>query len=110
MQTVKVKAEKRADVAAAIIQHVLHVVKSGETVCAPSPGCDLHIRKDLGSFSCMRCVPHYPQRSPMDVGETVDVWLTGTGKVFSARPDIGGDWQIITFKRGDWETAFLMTQ
>lgn len=89
--------EKRGDVARALIAHVLNVTRNslGERV---RPGI-MTRNRTVGSFAASHTVLAGDY-------ELVDVWHEK--KVFSARRPVSEDgWEIVNFKRGDWESGFL---
>jgi hypothetical protein len=89
--------EKKGDVARALIAHVLNVTSAGLAE-RDVGGRMLHLRT-IGRFQASHMV------APRE-GEIVDVWQGG--KVFSARRKRGAeDWELVSFKRGDWESGFL---
>lgn len=89
--------EKKGDVARAVIAHVLNVTATSPAE-KPRPGIMIRSR-EIGAFSASRAqvAGHF---------ELVDVWQGR--KVFSARRLLNEDgWEIVNFKRGDWESGFL---
>ncbi|MAL25292.1 MAG: hypothetical protein CL820_05230 [Croceicoccus sp.] len=89
--------EKKADVARAIIAHALNVTAD---CLAEQPQRGMQTRtRNLGTFGAM----HWVQAGER---ETVDVWQDK--KLFSATRYLNSDsWELISFKRGDWESGFL---
>ena len=99
------RRELRADVADAIVAHGLR--------CFASAAYDQPLDVDgklyemaqvkVGSFMVLHTRPRTG-----DGFELFDVFQKG--KMFSMRkPDAAGDWELVSMKRGDWESAFLLT-
>jgi len=89
--------EKKADVARALIAHTLNVT-----------ACSLGKRTGKGVQTRMRTIGSFNAAHHVIAGafEIVDVWQGP--KVFSARRPLNDEcWDLVSFKRGDWESAFL---
>lgn len=102
MTTVKAKTESRSEVAQAIIDHAVLLTSDCEVLHDFAPGYDAKIRKQAGAFSVIHTTPNHYMAE-----ELVDVWMGR--KCFAARRRRGQPWEIVNFKRGDWEMAFLLT-
>lgn len=92
-------AEMKGDVAKALVAHVLKVTAAS---LADSLRPQMMLRqRTIGQFNALHTVLAGPGAS-----EIVDVWHGK--KVFSARRERGEkEWEIVNFKRGDWESGFL---
>lgn len=100
--------ESRNAAAMVIVQHTLKLLVGLNSVENAAPGLNLVVAT-CGDFTVAHSIPLH------DVAdEMVDVWHRGAtgpqGKVLHARRRKGAsEWQVSTFKRGDWESAFVFT-
>lgn len=93
--------ETRAQLAAAMLAHGMTKLAGAEY----QPAFHEHemTTVDAGDFSIMHCRP--------------DSWKGGDElfdiaqgkKLLAMRKDRGGAWELVSMKRGDWESAFLLT-
>ena len=89
------------DAALVLIEQVLRLSSGLTVVEDAAPGWDL-ISGMGGEFRFCHCIPNHYMAE-----EVVDVWHGR--KVFSASRRKGGaEWDIRNFKRGDWESAFML--
>lgn len=89
--------EKKSDVAKALIAHTLNLTADCVATKA-ARGIQMRMR-NIGDFGAA----HHVLAGEREI---VDVW--NGNKVFSATRYLDRqDWELINFKRGEWESGFL---